>query len=190
MFNFFQNRVYTEKPFLFPTHELFDRFYNEYFITHPAIKTLSYFEFGLCGRFLRDLTWDIDIRLMGKPKKCDYEIIADFLRDIIDTGLNKYRIKIDIDCMETPGSIEEYNKGFNSNMKYLYLTTYVDHLKQYIRFDERYFKTTDRTNRKITQVSENLWRLDWRYELSKYRIKYLNGVVPEMIKLSNYKGLI
>ena len=53
MFSLRQNRVYTEKPFFFPTYELFDRFYNEYFKLHPSLKKLNYLEVGLCGKFLR-----------------------------------------------------------------------------------------------------------------------------------------
>ena len=78
MFSLTHNRVYTEKPFFLPTYELFDRFYNDYLIKHSSVKELDYFEFGLCGRFMRDCTWDVDIRLMGSPKESDYEIISDF----------------------------------------------------------------------------------------------------------------
>ena len=69
MFSLTQNRVYTDKPFFLPTYEMFDRFYNEYFKSHPSLKKLNYLEVGLCGTFLKRLTWDIDIRLMGKPKE-------------------------------------------------------------------------------------------------------------------------
>ena len=55
---------------------------------------------------MRDFTWDIDIRLMGSPKESDYNIMADFYRDVTDSGLNKYRIKIDIHCL----SISEFYK--------------------------------------------------------------------------------
>ena len=100
MFKLFRNRVYTEKPFFLPTYELFDRFYNDYFIKHPSVKKLDYLEFGLCGKFPTQATWDIDIRLMGNPDPIDYKIISNFFRDIKDTGLNKHRLNIDICCME------------------------------------------------------------------------------------------
>ena len=192
MFSLTQNRVYTEKPFLFPTYELFDRFYNDYFSKHSSLKQLDYFEFGLCGRFMRDSTWDIDIRLMGSPREFDYEVIADFFRDVTDTGLNKYRLKIDIDCMESPKTIEQYNIRFNSNKRYLYMTTYVDYVKQFIRYDDKFYKTTDYSNscEKIKQVSDNLWRLNWKYDLQKYKRKYLNRIVPKMIRLNTYKELV
>ena len=191
MFSLTQNRVYTEKPFLFPTYELFDRFYNGYFSKHPSVKQLDYLEFGLCGRFMRESTWDIDIRLMGSPKESDYEIIADFFRDVTDTGLNKYRLKIDIGCMESPETIEQYNIRFNSNTRYLYMTTYVDYVKQFIRYGDKFYKTTDYSNscEKIKQVSDNLWRLNWKYDLQKYKRKYLNRVVPKMIRLDTYNYL-
>ena len=112
MFKLFRNRVYTEKPFFSPTYELFHRFYTEYFIKHPSVKKLDYLEFGLCGNFPTKATWDIDIRLMGSPNSVDYKTISDFFRDIKHTGLNKYRINIDICCMENPVSIKDYNIGF------------------------------------------------------------------------------
>ena len=111
MFSLTQNRVYTENPFFFPTYELFDRFYNEYFKLHPSLKKLKYLEVGLCGKFLRDFTWDIDIRLVGSPKESDYNIMADFFRDVVDIRLNKYRIKVDIHCLSTPSSIKLFNSS-------------------------------------------------------------------------------
>ena len=194
MFSLTHNRVYTEKPFFLPTYELFDRFYNDYLIKHSSVKELDYFEFGLCGRFMRDCTWDVDIRLMGSPKESDYEIISDFFRDIVDTGLNKYRIKIDIICMETPDTIEEYNVKFNSNQRYLYMTTYVDHVKQFVKYDDKFYKTTDYLNsyecEQVKRVSDNLWRLDWKYDLQNYKKKYSDRIVPKMINLEKYRELI
>ncbi len=188
MFRLFQNRVYTEKPFFSPTYELFYRFYNEYFIKHPSVKKLNYLEFGLCGNFMRETTWDIDIRLMGNPNVVDYKIISDFFRDIKNTGLNRYRLDIDICCMKKPVSIEDYNVSFNSNDKYLYLTTYVDTLKEFIQYDSSYYKVNDytETTENIEQVSENLWKLYFKYDLKKYRRKYKSRVVPDMIDLIKY----
>ena len=94
MFSLTQNRVYTEKPFFFPTYELFDRFYNEYFKLHPSLRKLKYLEVGLCGRFLRDFTWDIDIRLVGSPKESDYNIIADFFRDVVSKAIIWHRLEM------------------------------------------------------------------------------------------------
>ena len=194
MFSLTQNRVHTDKPFFFPTYELFDRFYNHYFIKHPSVEKLNYFEFGLCGRFMRESTWDIDIRLMGKPRKSDYKIISDFFRDVTDSGLNKYRLKIDIDCMESPETINQYNIKFNSNKRYLYMTTYVDYVKQFVKYDDKFYKTTDYYNsdycNKVEKVSDNLWKLDWKYDLQKYKRKYLNRIVPKMISLDRYRELV
>ena len=188
MFKLFRNRVYTEKPFFSPTYELFHRFYTEYFIKHPSVKKLDYLEFGLCGNFPTKATWDIDIRLMGSPNSVDYKTISDFFRDIKHTGLNKYRINIDICCMENPVSIKDYNIGFKSNDKYLYLTTYVDSLKEFIQYDSSYYKVNDytETTENIEQVSENLWKLYFKYDLKNYRRKYENRVVPDMIDLTTY----
>ena len=191
MFSLRQNRVYTEKPFFFPTYELFDMFYNEYFKLHPSLKKLKYLEVGLCGKFLRDFTWDIDIRLVGSPKESDYNVIADFFRDVIDTGLNKYRIKVDIHCLSTPSSIKEFNSSFNSNGKYLYITKYVDHLKQYINYNKSYFRTTNYTLSNCTKVSDNLWKVEDCIDLKNYIIEknYKEGV-PNMIEVSKYKDLV
>ena len=51
---------------------------------HHGAKTervLDYLEFGLCGKFPTQATWDIDIRLMGNPDPVDYKIISDFFMD-------------------------------------------------------------------------------------------------------------
>ena len=191
MFSLTQNRVYTEKPFFFPTYELFDRFYNEYFKLHPSLRKLKYLEVGLCGRFLRDFTWDIDIRLVGSPKESDYNIIADFFRDVVDTGLNKYRIKVDIHCLSTPSSIKEFNSSFNSGNKYLYITKYVDHLKQHINYNKRYFRTTNYTLSNCTKVSDNLWIVKDCLELNEYiGEKNYKESVPNMVEINKYKDLV
>ena len=191
MFSLTQNRVYTEKPFFFPTYELFDRFYNEYFKLHPSLKKLNYLEVGLCGTFLRRLTWDIDVRLMGNPKESDYDVMADFFRDVANTGLNKYRIKVDIHCLSTPSSIKEFNSSFSSDSKYLYISKYVDHIKQYINYNQSYYRTTDYTKSKCSKVSDNLWMVNDCINLQEYvnEKKYKEGV-PNMVEINKYKDLI
>lgn len=192
MFSLIQNRVYTEKPFFLPTYEMFDSFYNEYFKLHPSLKKLNYLEVGLCGTFLRRLTWDIDIRVMGNPKESDYDVIADFFRDVANTGLNKYRIKVDIQCLSTPDSIKTFNSSFSSDSKYLYIRKYVDHIKQYIKYNQSYYRTTDYTKRsKCYKVSNNLWVVEECIDLENYIIekKYKEGV-PNMIEISKYKDLV
>ena len=84
--------------------------------------------------------------------------------------------------------IEDYNVSFNSNDKYLYLTTYVDTLKEFIQYDSSYYKVNDytETTENIEQVSENLWKLYFKYDLKKYRRKYKSRVVPDMIDLIKY----
>ena len=192
MFSLYQNRVYTEKPFFVPTYELFKRFYKEYFISHPSLKKLKNFEIGICGRFMRDSTWDIDVRLLGKTNPNQYELISDFFRDITDIGLNKYRLFIDIHCLETPNSIKSYNSSFNSGSEYLYISKYVDHLKQYVNYNKKYFKTTDYTKNKYTKVSDNLWRIENYLDLKDLlkRKNYINNRVPHMIEISKHKELI
>jgi hypothetical protein len=191
MFSLTQNRVHTEKPFFLPSYQLFDMFYKEYFILHPSLKKIDYFEIGLCGKFMRENTWDIDIRLLGNPKECDYDVIADFFRDVVDTGLNKYRIFIDIHCLSTPNSISKFNNSFNSNETYLYVRKYVDHLKQHIRYDEKYYRTTDFTKSKINRVSDNLWEVIDILNLNDYisKKRYEKGKVPHMVEISKYKEL-
>jgi len=90
--------------------------------------------------------------------------------------------------MENPVSIKDYNIGFKSNDKYLYLTTYVDTLKEFIQYDSSYYKVNDytETTENIEQVSENLWKLYFKYDLKNYRRKYENRVVPDMIDLTTY----
>ena len=39
---------------------------------------------------------------------------------------------------------------------------------------------------KIKQVSENLWKLYFKYDLKNYKRKYLKRVVPNMIDLTTY----
>ena len=94
--------------------------------------------------------------------------------------------------MESPETIEQYNIRFNSNKRYLYMTTYVDYVKQFIIYDDKFYKTTDYSNscEKIKQVSDNLWRLNWKYDLQEYKRKYLNRIVPKMIRLNTYKELV
>ena len=72
------------------------------------------------------------------------------------------------------------------------MTTYVDYVKQFIRYDDKFYKTTDYSNscEKIKQVSDNLWRLNWKYDLQKYKRKYLNRIVPKMISLDRYRELV
>ena len=193
MFSLTQNRVYTDKPFFLPTYEMFDRFYNEYFKSHPSLKKLNYLEVGLCGTFLKRLTWDIDIRLMGKPKESDYNIMADFFRDVINTGLNKYRIKIDIHCLSTPDSIENFNSSFSSDSKYLYISKYVDHIKQYVNYNQSYYRTTDYTKQgRCDKVSDNLWIVEDCLDLKEFirKKRYKDGVNPDMIEISKYKDLV
>lgn len=192
MFSLTQNRVYTEKPFFLPTYEMFDRFYNEYFKLHPSLKKLNYLEVGLCGTFLRRLTWDIDVRLMGNPKESDYDVIADFFRDVANTGLNKYRIKVDIHCLSTPSSIKEFNSSFSSDSKYLYISKYVDHIKQYINYNQSYYRTTDYTKQgRCYKVSNNLWVVEDCIDLKDYIVKknYREGV-PNMVEINKYRDLI
>ena len=192
MFSLTQNRVYTEKPFFLPTYEMFDRFYNEYFKLHPSLKKLNYLEVGLCGTFLRRLTWDIDVRLMGNPKESDYDVMADFFRDVANTGLNKYRIKVDIHCLSTPSSIKEFNSSFSSDSKYLYISKYVDHIKQYINYNQSYYRTTDYTKQgRCYKVSNNLWVVEDCIDLKDYIVKknYREGV-PNMVEINKYRDLI
>jgi len=192
MFSLTQNRVYTEKPFFLPTYEMFDRFYNEYFKLHPSLKKLNYLEVGLCGTFLRRLTWDIDVRLMGNPKESDYDVMADFFRDVVNTGLNKYRIKVDIHCLSTPSSIKEFNSSFSSDSKYLYISKYVDHIKQYINYNQSYYRTTDYTKQgRCYKVSNNLWVVEDCIDLKDYIVKknYREGV-PNMVEINKYRDLI
>ena len=192
MFSLTQNRVYTEKPFFLPTYEMFDRFYNEYFKLHPSLKKLNYLEVGLCGTFLRRLTWDIDIRVMGNPKESDYDVIADFFRDVANTGLNKYRIKVDIQCLSTPESIKTFNSSFSSDSKYLYISKYVDHIKQYINYNQSYYRTTDYTKQgRCYKVSNNLWVVEDCIDLKDYIVKknYREGV-PNMVEINKYRDLI
>ena len=192
MFSLIQNRVYTEKPFFLPTYEMFDRFYNEYFKLHPSLKKLNYLEVGLCGTFLRRLTWDIDIRVMGNPKESDYDVIADFFRDVANTGLNKYRIKVDIQCLSTPDSIKTFNSSFSSDSKYLYISKYVDHIKQYINYNQSYYRTTDYTKQgRCYKVSNNLWVVEDCIDLKDYIVKknYREGV-PNMVEINKYRDLI
>lgn len=47
--------------------------------------------------------------------------------DVVNTGLNKYRIFVDIHLLSKPNSIEEYNYNFNSRSTYLYIEKYVDY---------------------------------------------------------------
>ena len=192
MFSLTQNRVYTEKPFFLPTYEMFDRFYNEYFKLHPSLKKLNYLEVGLCGTFLRRLTWDIDIRVMGNPKESDYDVMADFFRDVANAGLNKYRIKVDIHCLSTPSSIKEFNSSFSSDSKYLYISKYVDHIKQYINYNQSYYRTTDYTKQgRCYKVSNNLWVVEDCIDLKDYIVKknYREGV-PNMVEINKYRDLI
>ena len=192
MFSLIQNRVYTEKPFFLPTYEMFDRFYNEYFKLHPSLKKLNYLEVGLCGTFLRRLTWDIDVRLMGNPKESDYDVMADFFRDVANTGLNKYRIKVDIQCLSTPDSIKTFNSSFSSDSKYLYISKYVDHIKQYINYNQSYYRTTDYTKQgRCYKVSNNLWVVEDCIDLKDYIVKknYREGV-PNMVEINKYRDLI
>ena len=192
MFSLTQNRVYTEKPFFLPTYEMFDRFYNEYFKLHPSLKKLNYLEVGLCGTFLRRLTWDIDVRLMGNPKESDYDVMADFFRDVANAGLNKYRIKVDIHCLSTPSSIKEFNSSFSSDSKYLYISKYVDHIKQYINYNQSYYRTTDYTKQgRCYKVSNNLWVVEDCIDLKDYIVKknYREGV-PNMVEINKYRDLI
>jgi len=192
MFSLTQNRVYTEKPFFLPTYEMFDRFYNEYFKLHPSLKKLNYLEVGLCGTFLRRLTWDIDVRLMGNPKESDYDVMADFFRDVANTGLNKYRIKVDIHCLSTPDSIKTFNSSFSSDSKYLYISKYVDHIKQYINYNQSYYRTTDYTKQgRCYKVSNNLWVVEDCIDLKDYIVKknYREGV-PNMVEINKYRDLI
>lgn len=194
MFSLTYNRVYTEKPFFNPTYELFKSFYEDYFILHPSLKELNHFEIGMCGKFMRADTWDIDIRLMGNPNPVEYEIISDFFMDVVNTGLNKYRIFVDIHLLSKPNSIEEYNYNFNSRSEYLYIEKYVDYKKQFARYGNKYYKLTDlsKGNCKIKKVSDNLWRVNTTLVLKDY-IKqkgYINGKVPKMIEISKYKELI
>ena len=192
MFSLTQNRVYTEKPFFLPTYEMFDRFYNEYFKLHPSLKKLNYLEVGLCGTFLRRLTWDIDVRLMGNPKESDYDVMADFFRDVANTGLNKYRIKVDIHCLSTPSSIKEFNSSFSSDSKYLYISKYVDHTKQYINYNQSYYRTTDYTKQgRCYKVSNNLWVVEDCIDLKDYIVKknYREGV-PNMVEINKYRDLV
>tara|TARA_Y100000004_G_scaffold127471_1_gene143500 strand:+ start:297 stop:875 length:579 start_codon:yes stop_codon:yes gene_type:complete len=192
MFSLIQNRVYTEKPFFLPTYEMFDRFYNEYFKLHPSLKKLNYLEVGLCGTFLRRLTWDIDVRLMGNPKESDYDVMADFFRDVANTGLNKYRIKVDIHCLSTPDSIKTFNSSFSSDSKYLYISKYVDHIKQYINYNQSYYRTTDYTKQgRCYKVSNNLWVVEDCIDLKDYIVKknYREGV-PNMVEINKYRDLI
>ena len=192
MFSLTQNRVYTEKPFFLPTYEMFDSFYNEYFKLHPSLKKLNYLEVGLCGTFLRRLTWDIDVRLMGNPKESDYDVMADFFRDVANAGLNKYRIKVDIHCLSTPSSIKEFNSSFSSDSKYLYISKYVDHIKQYINYNQSYYRTTDYTKQgRCYKVSNNLWVVEDCIDLKDYIVKknYREGV-PNMVEINKYRDLI
>ena len=192
MFSLTQNRVYTEKPFFLPTYEMFDRFYNEYFKLHPSLKKLNYLEVGLCGTFLRRLTWDIDVRLMGNPKESDYDVMADFFRDVANTGLNKYRIKVDIHCLSTPDSIKTFNSSFSSDSKYLYISKYVDHIKQYINYNQSYYRTTDYTKQgRCYKVSNNLWVVEDCIDLKDYIVKknYREGV-PNMVEINKYRDLV
>ena len=168
-YSFTKGRARTEKVILRPNVEKYNLFVDYYF-NHKDYSLISYLRPYLFSSFPHRLTWDVDIKIVGKPLPEHYEIIANFMTDLQQFCLD-LRFILDIYVWDIDDDIvsrvKEFNNALTSNTH--------DSLKHVVGFDRetQYFYydhltceecgrvTSDLSKREgwdMEQVSENLWK--------------------------------